>query len=117
VLVAQFYPSGAAEEDGQPVVFAGYDLTDGARLWTHELPPGTALFGVDSNDMPLLGYPASGGRWQLVWLDPGNGTEYPVGALDRRGPTVMGQDEHQLYVMQPVSTDEGWRTRLRAFER
>jgi hypothetical protein len=118
VLLSRY---AAEDGDGGGPAYAGYALTDGARLWTRTLPPGTQLFGVDSNGLPLLGHVTDDDRLRLLWLDPEDGTRIPAGAVPlssvRAGDeTLIAYDEHLLYVTSQLLTEEP-QLSLRAFER
>jgi outer membrane protein assembly factor BamB len=119
VVVDGVLLSRYADELGREA-YAGYGLADGEQLWTRRLPAGARFFGVDSNGLPLLGH-VSDDRLRLLWLDPEDGTRIPAGSAPlsstRAGDRVLvASDEHQLYVMTRLATEEP-RLRLRAFER
>ncbi|WP_049578681.1 PQQ-binding-like beta-propeller repeat protein [Streptomyces sp. SBT349] len=102
--------------------FAGYDLATGERRWETELPGDTLLFGVGDDGQPLLGHSGEGEGLRMVRLNPADGEETPAGLLpldpartaDRQRVTL---DEHQLYTLTSVPTDEGVTLHLQAFER
>ncbi|WP_159037201.1 PQQ-binding-like beta-propeller repeat protein [Streptomyces specialis] len=114
-------PETGADPPAEAAVFAGYDLTDGTRLWTTELPEAAQLLDVDDNGRVLLGHPEAD-TLHLLALDPVDGTDIPAGTIPLDAgratdvPYVI-HDERQLYVMAAIETDTTRGLRLRAYDR
>ncbi|UED83538.1 PQQ-binding-like beta-propeller repeat protein [Streptomyces profundus] len=111
------------DDTSEPVVFEGYAVDSGERMWRGEFPPLTSFLGADDADgVALLGsyhyQRGEGGQLTLTWLDLADGTGSDIGTVPfplERGLIASSAaiDADRLYLGGPLEPE----VRLRAFAR